>query len=100
MSDTTVTWKQGLTLPHDPDDTADITVDMTAVVGTTGDTLSSADVTAVGVTGVEVSASPAGVVVFRVSGGTAGEDSSVTTKITMASGRVQSRTINFNVLER
>ena len=96
---TTVTWRQGLTLPHDPDDITDIEMDMTDVVGTT-DTLSSADVTGVGVTGVELSSTSAGVVTFRVSGGTVGVAAAVTVQITMASGRKQSRTTNFEVLER
>jgi hypothetical protein len=96
---TTVTWKQGLELPHDPDDINDIEMDLTAVVGDT-DTLSEAAVTAVGVTGAKLSSTPQGIVAFRVSGGTAGEDSSVTVQITMTNGRKQSRTTNFNVLER
>jgi len=96
---TTVTWKQGLTLPHDPDDINDITLDMTAVVGTT-DSLSAANVSAVGVTGALLTSTPQGLVTFRVSGGATGADSAVTVQITMTAGRKQSRTVNFNVLER
>jgi len=99
MPNTTVTWKQGLTLPHDPDDINDIEMNLTAVVGDT-DTLSDAAVTAVGVTAAKLSSTPQGLVTFRVSAGTTGEASSVTVQITMANGRKQSRTTNFNVLER
>lgn len=96
---TSVTWRQGLELPHDPDDITDIELDMTAIVGAT-DTLSSTAITNVGVTGAELSSTSAGVVTFRVSGGTVGATSSVTVQITMASGRKQSRTTKFNVLQR
>jgi len=96
---TNVTWKQGLTLPHDPDDVGDFILDMTDVVGL-ADTLSSAAITAIGVTGAILSSTVEGTVNFRVSGGISGDTSYATIQITMASGRVQSRTINFNVLER
>ena len=99
MALTTVTWKQGLTLPHDKDDIDDIEMDLTGVVGLI-DTLSDAVVTAVGVTGAKLSSTPQGLVTFRVSGGTVGEASSITVQIEMTSGRKQSRTTNFNVLER
>lgn len=94
-----VTWKPSLVLHHDPDDIADIELDMTAVVGT-GDTLDSVDVDASGVTAVLQTFDAAGVIVFRVSGGTAGEAGSVTVQATMGSGRKQSRTITFTVFER
>ena len=96
---TSVTWRQGLELPHDPDDITDIEMDMSAIVGDS-DTLSSTAITNVGVTGAELSSTAQGVVTFRVSGGTVDQASSVTVQITMTSGRKQSRTTKFNVLER
>jgi hypothetical protein len=101
MATCDIYWRQGLTLSHDPDDIGDYSLDMTDVVAqTVGDTVISVSVTGTGVTAAEISHTVAGVVIFRVSGGTPGSQESVTVQITMASGRKQSRTINFNVLER
>jgi hypothetical protein len=97
---TVVRWKQGLTLPHDKDDICDYNMDLTDVVGTTGDTVISVNVTATSVTAVKISHTAGGYVKYRVSGGTAGVQGSVTIQIVLASGRKQSRTVYYDVLER
>lgn len=94
-----VTWKQGLALPHDPDDVADLVMDFSAVVGE-DDALDSSDISSTGVSAALLTETEAGVITFRVSGGEVAETAFVTVQAIMTSGRKQSRTVNFNVLER
>ena len=97
---TTITWRAGLTLPHDPDAVEDYRWDWAAWLGAA--TLSA--VTVLPVTGLsvaEVATARTGTTCdLRVQGGVAGTVYAVTLRADASDGRRQDRTVLFDCKER
>lgn len=82
----------------DPDAVLDYVVDFTSWLAD-GDTITSATVTADGVT-VDSTDTTTTTVTAWVSGGTLGETATLTCQITTADGRTDERTIRLSIRER
>ena len=111
MALTTITWKPGITLPHDPN-ASDIyrwnwahelgwRYDAAGAVLVTGENISAQSIVAeAGITAALVTLG-ATYVDIRISGGTAGQTYGVTSRVTSSSNaRIQDRTVKFAVRER
>ena len=99
MALTTITWRPGITLPHDPN-ASDI-YRWNWLDWLDGETISTQSIVAeAGITAALVTLG-ATYVDIRISGGTAGQTYGVTSRVTSSlNGRIQDRTVNFAVRER
>ena len=99
MTLTTITWKPGITLPHDPN-ASDI-YRWNWLDWLDGETISAQSIVAdAGITATLVTLAST-YVDIRISGGTAGQAYGVTSRVTSSpNGRIQDRTVNFAVRER
>ena len=99
MALTTITWKPGVTLPHDPN-ASDI-YRWNWLDWLDGETISTQSIVAdAGITAALVTLG-ATYVDIRISGGTAGQTYGVTSRVTSTpNGRIQDRTVKFAVRER
>lgn len=87
-------------IDRDPNSVLDYSWDWTAWLASAGDdTIESAEVIGFRVS-VDSSSVEGAVVTAMISGGTAGTTASATCRITTATGRIEDRTIYFNVVER
>lgn len=95
----TITWKDGITLPHDPNDVEDYKLNLTGWLN--GGTISAATVTpSSGITATYIDGVGLTYVGFRVSGGTAGTTYGVTIRAEQSAGTKIDHTIYFAVRER
>lgn len=96
----TVTWRAGLTVPHDPDAIEDYRWDWSAWLGAA--TLSAVTVLPPeGITVTEIVAARAATTCdLRVQGGTAGTVYPVTLRVDASDGRRQDRTVIFDCKQR
>lgn len=100
MAMKTITWKEGLTLPHDPNDVEDYKLNLagwldSATISGTPTATAEAGIIATYIEGAGLT-----YVGFRVSGGTAGNTYGVTIHAEQASGTAIDHTIKFAVRAR
>jgi hypothetical protein len=88
------------TIDKDPSATLDYTLDLSLWLQEIQDTVSSATLTATGVTAMSHTIVDGNKIVAWVSGGTVGQAAKLVYQYTTTNGRTDERTIAFNIKER